>query len=197
MYPVAWAINADALADEFSMSSVYLQRLFRQAFKQPFGQKLVYTNDFLVGNIMNERYMGGYYFNMIKNHFNVITPEDGLKSFSQTSNRGGTYNCTCADQVVNQALESGMPVHGYVLVWHGWTPEWMTKGTRTEAENNLKNYITDVLAHYHGGIHFWDVVNEVMRDELFTADTARSWKRYLRTDTSWYSALGADYIGGI
>jgi len=30
-------INADALADEFSLSSVHLQRLFRQKFKKPIG----------------------------------------------------------------------------------------------------------------------------------------------------------------
>jgi endo-1,4-beta-xylanase len=256
-------INADALADEFSISSVHLQRLFKQTFKQPigayirsrklsksisdllhsslnvqdialeygfsyeqayilsfrrefgftpgdlrknrqlvkttpslqpFGQISMYKNNFLVGNIINERYMDDVYFDMIKNNFNVITPQNSLKPVSLTTNRGGVFNWTYADKMVDRTLENGIPVHGHVLVWHDWTPAWMTKGTKTEAEDNLKNYITDVLTHYHGRIHCWDTVNEAMRDGLSAADTARGWKKCLRTDAPWYCALGDNYV---
>ena len=256
-------ICADALADEFSLSSVHLQRLFKQEFKQPigayirsrklsasiadllysssniqdialeygfsyeqtyilsfrrkfgftpgdlrrnrqlvkttpplqlYGQKSVYKNYFPVGNIINEKYMDDVYFNVIKNHFNVITPENSLKPVSLTTNRGGAYNWAYADQMVNRMLENGIPVHGHVLVWYDWTPEWMTQGTRTEVEDNLKNYITDVLAHYHGRIHSWDVVNEAMENDLSAADAAGDWRKCLRTNVPWYRALGADYI---
>ena len=256
-------INADVLAEEFSLSTIHLMRLFKQAYKkpigtyirsrklsssigdllysglnvqdialeygfsyeqayilsfrrefgftpgdlrrnrqlvkttpplQPYGQKSVYKNDFLVGNIINEKYMDGYYFNVVKNHFDIITPENSLKPVSLTSSRGGAYNWVYADQMVNRTLENGIPVHGHVLVWHDWTPAWMTQGTRTEAEDNLKNYITDVLTHYHGRIHCWDVVNEAMRDGLSAADAAGDWKKCLRTDVPWYRALGASYI---
>jgi len=256
-------INADALADEFSLSSIHLQRLFKQTFKkpigtyirsrklsssigdllysglnvqdialeygfsyeqayilsfrrefgftpgdlrrnrhlvkttpplQPFVKKSIYKNDFLVGNIINDKYMDGAYFDMIKNNFNVITPQNSLKPVSLTSNRGGAYNWSSADQMVYRMLENGIPVHGHVLVWHDWTPEWMAKGTKTEAEDNLKNHITDVLKHYHGRINSWDVVNEAMRDGLSPAETAGDWKKCLRTDAPWYRKLGADYI---
>ncbi len=219
-------INADAIADEFSLSSVHLQRLFKQKFKKSIGtyirsRKLsasikdllysdlnilsialeygfsyeqayilsfkhefgftpgdlrrnkqlvrttpslqsyvhdsVYKNDFLVGNIINEKYMDDAYFDVIKSHFNIITPENNLKPASLTSNHGGAYNWSYADQMVNRALENGIPVHGHCMVWHDWTPEWMTKGTRAEVEDNLKIYITDVLTHYHGKIYSWDV----------------------------------------
>ena len=255
-------INADILADEFFMSSVHLQRLFRQTFKkpigkyirsrklsasikdllysdlnvqdialdygfsfeqayilsfrrefgftpgdlrrnrqlvkttpplQPFGQKSAYKNHFLVGNIINEKYMESVYFDVIKNNFNIITPENNLKPASITSNRGGSYNWSYADKIVNQSLENGMLVHGHVLVWHDWTPEWMTKGTRAEVEDNLKNHITDVLTHYQGKIHSWDVVNEAIRNSL-SAQDAKDWKKCLRTDNPWYRALGASYI---
>jgi len=138
--------------------------------------------------------MDGAYFDMIKNNFNIITPEYCLKPLSLTSNRGGAYNWSSADQMVYRMLENGIPVHGHVLVWHDWTPEWMAKGTKAEAEDNLRNHITDVLAHYHGRIHSWDVVNEAMRDGLSPAETAGDWKKCLRTDVPWYRALGADYI---
>jgi endo-1,4-beta-xylanase len=256
-------VNADTLADEFSMSSVHLQRLFRQAFNQtigtyirsrklsasigdllysglkinnialeygfgyeqtyilsfrrefgftpgdlrrnrqlvkttpplqPLGQRSLYKNHFLVGNIINKNYMDSSYFNIIKNHFDVITPENDMKPISLTTNRGGAYNWAYADQMVNRTLENSMPVHGHVLVWHQWTPAWMTKGTRAEVEDNLKNHITDVLTHFHGRIHAWDVVNEAMRDNLSAAETSGDWKKCLRTDAPWYSALGANYI---
>jgi len=256
-------INADALAEEFSLSAVHLMRLFKQTYKKPIGtyirsrklsssigdllysglnvldialeygfsyeqayiisfrrefgftpgdlrknrhlvkttpslqplvKKSVYENDFLVGNIINEKYMDGAYFDMIKNNFNVITPQNNLKPASLTTNRGGAYNWSYADQMVNKSIENGIPIHGHVLVWHNWTPEWMTKGTKPEVEDNLKNYITDVLAHYHGSIYSWDVVNEAMRDNLSAADTAGDWKKCLRTDTPWYRKLGANYI---
>jgi len=256
-------INADILADEFSLSSIHLQRLFKQTFKMPigtyirsrklsasigdllytglnvqdialdygfsyeqayilsfrrkfgftpgdlrrnrhlvrttppfqsFGQKSIYKNDFLVGNIINERYMDSAYFDVIKNHFNIITLENDLKPISVTSNRGGAYNWSYADQMVNKSLENGMSVHGHVLVWHDWTPEWITQGTRAEAEDNLKNYITDVLTHFRGRIHSWDVVNEAMMDKISAVDAAGDWKKCLRTDSPWYKALGADYI---
>ncbi len=138
--------------------------------------------------------MTGAYFDMIKSNFNIITPEDGLKPISLTSNRGGAYNWSYSDQMVYRMLENGIPVHGHVLVWHDWTPEWMTKGTKTEAEDNLKNHITDVLAHYHGRINSWDVVNEAIRDGLSPADAAGDWKKCLRTDAPWYRVLGAGYI---
>jgi len=255
-------INADILADEFSLSSVHLQRLFKQAFKkpigtyirsrklsasigdllysalnvqdialdygfsyeqayilsfkrefgfspgdlrknryfvrttpplQPFGKKSVYKNDFLVGNIINEKYMDDAYFDVIKNHFNIITPENNLKPVSVTSNRGGAYNWSYADKMVNKSLENGIPVHGHVLVWHDWTPEWMTKGTRAEVEDNLKNHITDVLTHYRGKIHSWDVVNEAVGNYLSVQD-AKDWKKCLRTENPWYRALGASFI---
>jgi len=255
-------INSDILADEFSLSSVHLQRLFKQTFNrsigkyirsrklsasikdllygglnvqdialdygfsyeqayilsfrrefgftpgdlrrnrqlvkvtppiQPFSRGSVYKDDFLVGNIINERYMDGAYFDVIKNHFNIITPENDLKPVTLTTNRGGAYNWTYADQMVNKSLENGMPVHGHVLVWHDWTPGWMTTGTRAEVEDNLKIYITDVLTHYHGRIHSWDVVNEAIRNCL-SAEDASDWKKCLRTDSPWYRALGASYI---
>jgi len=178
-------INADALADEFSLSSVHLQRLFKQTFKkpigtyirsrklsssiwdllysglnvqdialdygfsyeqayilsfrrefgftpgdlrrnrhlvkttpslQPFVKKSIYKNNFLIGNIINDKYMDDAYFGMIKNNFNIITPEYYLKPLSLTSNRGGVYNWSSADQMVYRMLENGIPVHGHVLV---------------------------------------------------------------------------------
>jgi len=153
----------------------------------------MYKNDFLIGNIINEKFMDGAYFDIIKNHSNIITLENDLKPASLATNRGGAYNWKYADQMVNRSLENGMSVHGHCLVWHDWTPEWMTKGTRAEVEDNMKTHITDVLKHYHGKIHSWDVVNEAVRNGV-SAEEAKDWKKCLRTDNPWYKVLGANYI---
>jgi endo-1,4-beta-xylanase len=160
----------------------------------PFGQTSIYKNHFLVGSIINEKYMDDDYFGIVRKHFNTVTPENNLKPILLTSNRGGAYNWAYADKIVNRMLENSIPVHGHVLVYHDVTPEWMTEGTKTEVEDNLKNYITDVLTHYRGRINSLDVVNEAMRDNLSAAETSGDWKKCLRADSLWYKALGANYI---
>jgi len=138
--------------------------------------------------------MDNSYFDVIKNHFNIITPENDLKPVSLAANRGGAYNWSYADQMIDRLEENGMPVHGHVLVWHDWTPEWMTKGTRAQVEDNLKNYITDVLTHFRGKISSWDVVNEAFRNFISEEEAEGDWKKCLYTDSPWYKALGASYI---
>jgi len=155
----------------------------------------LYHHDFLIGNVINERYMNNAHFDMIKSHFGVITPEDSLKSLVLASaNRGGAYNWDYADQMVNRMQERGVSVHGHVLIYHHQMRDWLASGTKAEAEDNLKNYITDVLTHYRGKIFSWDVVNEAMRDNLTAADAAGDWRNCLRTDAPWYKKLGAGYI---
>ena len=257
-------VCADALADEFSISSVHLQRLFKNAFNQTIGNYIrsrklsasikdllysglnvqdialeygfefeqtyiisfknrfgfppgdlrrnrhmvkttppyphsglrsLYHNDFLIGNIVDEQYMNDEHFNIIKGHFGVITPENNLKPvFLAPANRGGAYNWDQGDQMVNRILEKGLPVHGHVLVYSMQSRDWLASGTRAEAEDNLKNYITDVLTHYKGRIFSWDVVNEAMRDNMSAADAAGDWRKCLYDGAHWFQKLGADYI---
>jgi endo-1,4-beta-xylanase len=159
------------------------------------GLRSLYHHNFMIGNIINEHYMNDTHFSMIKNHFGVITPENGLKSlFLASDNRGGAYNWAYGDRLVNRMLEGGMQVHGHTLVFHRQMRDWLAVGTKAEAEDNLKNYITDVLNHYRHKIFSWDVVNEAFRDGLSTADAAGDWKDCLRADTPWYQKLGAGYM---
>jgi endo-1,4-beta-xylanase len=153
--------------------------------------KTIYENDFLIGNIINNRYLAGDYFELIKTHYNTVTAENDMKPDNLApKTKGGAYTWDTADRMVNAMLDNGIQVHGHVLVWHQQTPAWMTTGTRAEVEANLKNHINTVLAHYKGRVMAWDVVNEAMRDGLSVAD---HWKNCLRT-SPWFEALGPDYI---
>jgi endo-1,4-beta-xylanase len=157
--------------------------------------KSVYTN-FLMGNIIDTTYLTGKYFDLLKHHFNIVTPGNNLKpDLLAPSTRGGAYQWATADEMVNKMISNNIAVHGHVLVWHEQTPSWMTVGSREEVEATMKNYIATVLNHFKGRVNSWDVVNEAMRDGLSSANISGSWRNCVRNaQNPWYDALGADYI---
>ena len=157
--------------------------------------KAAYKNYFPIGNIIDSIYIGEPYFSLLKHHYSVVTPGNNLKpSYLAPDAKGGSYKWSEADLMVNKAIANGMNVFGHTLVWHRQTPEWMTQGTKAEAESNLKKYITDVMTYFKGRILEWDVANEIFRDDLSGVTATTDWKTCLRTDVPWYKALGADYI---
>jgi endo-1,4-beta-xylanase len=155
--------------------------------------KTAYKNDFLIGNIVDLTYSSGKYFELLKRHYNVVTPTVTYPVMLAPSVKGGAYQWTRADTVINLVRSNNIPVHGHILVWHEATPAWMTTGTRAEVEQNLKNHVNAVLTHFKGRIASWDVVNEAIRDDL--SSSAGDWKRCVRNSQNpWYDKLGADYI---
>jgi len=155
--------------------------------------KSAYKNDFLIGNIADITYSSGKYFDLLKHHYNVVTSTETYPLQLAPSVKGGSYQWTRADTVVNLVRSNNIPVHGHVLVWHEMTPAWMTDGTRAEVEQNLKNHVNAVLTHFKGRIASWDVVNEAMQDGL--SSVSGGWKNYVRNSQNpWYDKLGSDYI---
>jgi len=165
------------------------------------GLKDAYSSYFPIGNIIDSLYIDDPYFSLLKRHFSVVTPGNNLKpDYLAPNTKGGEYKWKEADKMTDKALANGFKVIGHVLVWHRQTPAWMTQGTGEEVKNNLEKYITDVMTHFKGRIFVWDVVNEAFRDDLSGVKDTTDWKTCLRTDknnygaSSWYGALGADYI---
>jgi endo-1,4-beta-xylanase len=158
--------------------------------------KSIYENDFLVGNVINKTYLSGKYFDLLKHHYNVVTPENNLKpSYLAPLRKGGSYQWEIADNMVNYMINNGIAVHGHVLVWHEQSPTWLTTGSKNQITENLKDYVTEVLTHFKGRIPSWDVVNEAIGDGLSNANAAGDWKKCVRTFRNpWYDTLGADYI---
>jgi len=157
--------------------------------------------DILIGNIIMPAYMSGPHFKLIKTHCDIVTPENALKpEYIAPAVKGGNYRWNTpqkpgssgADRMVDYMLENDIKVHGHVLIWHEQTPPWMWTGSKKEVKANLVKYIQDVLGHFKGRIHSWDVVNEAVRNGLSSVE---HWKQALSmSDNPWYSALGADYI---
>lgn len=160
--------------------------------------KSFYENDFLIGNITDETYMSGKYFDLFLHHYNSATSTGTYPIMLSQSK--GVYQWEAADRQVNLMLSNNIPVHGHILVWHESSPAWLTTGTRAQVEQNMKDYITAVLTHFKGRIHSWDVVNEAIRDNLSAAEVSGDWRRCVRDSRNqwyinpWYNRLGADYI---
>ena len=158
--------------------------------------KTVYKDYFLIGNIINNRYMTGEHNDLLVTHFNTVTAENQMKpDHLAPRERGGQYNWAPADNMVNEMLASNIAVHGHTLVWHSQTHAWMTEGTPAQVRQNLVNHINTVLAHYKGRVFSWDVVNEAIHDRINPGEQNNDWKTHLRNEESgWFKALGADYI---
>jgi len=167
--------------------------------------KTIFANYFKVGNIIDETYISGSYYDLLKYHFNSVSPDRNLlPAFLAPVNKGEAYQWTDADQIVNQAIRDNMEVHGKHLVWHNLTPAWMTEGTREEVIHNMNEYITTVLRHFNGRVSTWVVVNEAVRDGLTARDARGDWRNCLNDSQNrinihspqnrWFEKLGADYI---
>lgn len=102
----------------------------------------------------------------------------------------GTYNFGPGDEIVAYAEARGMVVRGHTLLWHSSAPEWFFAGDATSpgyaatVENRLITYVTDVVRHFAGKVHAWDVVNEVISDD----------STQLYRSSRWYQVLGPSYI---
>jgi endo-1,4-beta-xylanase len=136
---------------------------------------------------------------ILQKHFSSITAENVMKPDTIWPNAPGSGtqpaaspNFVPADQLVTFAAQNGIQLRGHTLVWHATTPTWLTTGDRTAVQQNLRNYITQVMQHFPN-VYAWDVVNEV------ASDTPNDPNPY-RTNSPWYQAYsqaggqGRDYV---
>ena len=160
--------------------------------------KDIYKNYFLIGNVINNKYMNdANQLNLLKKHFNIITAENDMKpNHLAPKERGGQYNFSPADRLINEMLDNGIKIHGHTLVWHNQTHAWMTEGTPAQVRQTLINHINTVLTHFKGKTVSWDVVNEAVLERINPGTDVNDWKNQLRkeTESGWYRAVGPDYI---
>ncbi|MGW4871909.1 endo-1,4-beta-xylanase [Streptomyces chartreusis] len=103
------------------------------------------------------------YVSTLNTEFNSVTPENEMK-WDATEGTRGTFTFGSADQVVNHAQSRGMKVRGHTLVWHSQLPGWVAGLGTADLRSAMNNHITQVMQHYKGKIHSWDVVNEAFQD---------------------------------
>jgi GH35 family endo-1,4-beta-xylanase len=129
---------------------------------------------------------------IIKRHFNSLTPENSMKpqSVHPAENR---WTFETADRLVEFCQANKMTIIGHTLVWHAQTPGWFFEGangqpvTREIAIERLRQHIRTEVGRYEGKIHGWDVVNEAI------SDRPKPDSENLR-DSPWFNAIGPDFI---
>ena len=152
--------------------------------------KEVFKNDFKIGAALNPRHFFEQDIRgveIVKTHFNTITPENVLK-WSLVHPEQGKYDFVAADRFVEFGERHGMFIVGHTLVWHNQTPRSVFEdGKRNPVDretllSRLREHIFTVVGRYKGRIHGWDVVNEALNQD----GTMRQ--------SPWFKIIGEDYL---
>ncbi|GAA3508602.1 endo-1,4-beta-xylanase [Actinomadura keratinilytica] len=104
------------------------------------------------------------YVTVLDREFTSVTPENEMK-WDATEPSRGSFNFGNADRIVNHAQSRGMKIRGHTLVWHSQLPGWVSGlPSANDVRSAMNNHINQVMGHYRGKIHSWDVVNEAFED---------------------------------
>jgi endo-1,4-beta-xylanase len=164
----------------FSSPKLFGQNTLKKAFKEYF----------LIGASLNQAQIfekDKIGINIVKAHFNTISPENILK-WEAVHPEPNRYNFESADRYVALGEKYGMFVIGHTLVWHNQTPKWVFQDSqgnlvkRNELLKRMREHIQKVVGRYKGKIKGWDVVNEALKED----GTLR--------DSLWLKIIGEDYI---
>lgn len=116
----------------------------------------------------------------------ALVPETALK-WSVLRPSQDRYDFRQGDWLADFAQQQRMTFRGHTLVWHDAIPGWLS--STIDSKNGMRlmtEHITNVVEHYAGRVHSWDVVNEAIRP----------WDgkpRNLR-ESLWLNNCGPDYV---
>jgi endo-1,4-beta-xylanase len=124
---------------------------------------------------------------LIANHFNSLSPENGLK-WERVHPEPDRYDFKFGDDFVALGEKIGAFTVGHCLVWHQQTPGWVFLSEKDEplVKDSLiarmEDHIEQVVGRYKGKIHGWDVVNEAFEED-------GSYR-----ESKWYKIAGKDFM---
>lgn len=128
--------------------------------------------------------------NLIKGHFNVVTPENCMKP-APIHPSEDTWRFERADALVKWCEENKLAVHGHTLVWHAQTSDWFFRdGDKAKVTQRLKDHIHTLVGRYKGKIQGWDVVNEAINDGGFGRGEPTENLR----NSQWVQKLGPEFL---
>lgn len=160
--------------------------------------KEIYKDYFMIGTIYTQRIDSGKDNELVKQHFNVITPENLMKP-EYMQRPQGIFNFGESDHMMSIAERDGLTVIGHTLAWHSQSGDFLGKinkegnpVTRDEAIQQLKDHIYGVAGQYKGQIYSWDVLNEAIDDNAkLPADG--DWTKCLRK-SQWTESIGPEFV---
>lgn len=160
--------------------------------------KEIYADYFMIGTIYTRTIDSGNDNALIKQHFNIMTPENLMKP-EYMQRPQGTFNFGESDHMMSIAERDGIKVVGHTLAWHGQSGDFLgitnkegNPVTRDEAIEQLKDHIYNVVGQYKGEIYSWDVLNEAIRDGAKLPENG-DWTQCLR-ETQWTRSIGPEYV---
>jgi endo-1,4-beta-xylanase len=176
----------------FVASTVCLILIILFAFQSQRERSLkdLFEDGFYIGAALNYEEVAGLEeraFPTLKQHFNSISPENGLK-WIEIHPKPDLYDFSFGDKYVALGEKLNAFVVGHTLVWHQQIPDWVFENTDGSSKNKaellstLESHIEQVMGRYRGKIHGWDVVNEAIEDN---GEFRKS---------KWYTIAGVDYI---
>ena len=115
----------------------------------------------------------------------IVTPMNALK-FDWLQPAKGRYVFAAADRIVDAARERGLLVRGHNLFWNDWPPAWLSSLSSDEVARVFDAHLDNVVPHFAGRLHSWDVVNEPFWLGKDKPGTFRP--------GAWFDALGPDYV---
>lgn len=126
---------------------------------------------------------------------NSITAENALK-WQATHPEKDKYTFEDGDFIVDWAISKGKRVHGHVLLWHQYPPNWLRnfEGDSAAFEVLMKEHITTVVKHFKGRITSWDVVNEAYDNKGLLRDKEANPNESWQNGSVWKQKLGNDFI---
>ena len=154
----------------------------------------IYKND-LTNSSLPETEAVGFQFNM-------LVAENDMKPEAYGGQNGRFSFTGDAEKIVRFATNKKMTMRGHCLVWNQQSPSWISSDggktndknwTREEALAIMKNHITNVMQHYKGKVHEWDVVNECLDDNQSSVRTNPEGYE-IKKNCVWQQAIGDDYV---
>lgn len=152
----------------------------------------------MLGTIYTQRIDYGADNELVKQHFNVITPENLMKP-EYMQRPQGTFNFGESDHMMEIAERDGFTVIGHTLAWHSQSGDFLgiknkegNPVTRDEAIQQLKDHIYGVAGQYKGRIYSWDVLNEAIADGTKLGADG-DWTKCLRK-TQWTESIGPEFV---
>lgn len=115
----------------------------------------------------------------------VITTDIALK-MSRVSPQPGPKHFEAADHLLAFCDLHRIAMRGHCLIWNEWVPAWIKSMSTAERRAFFDSYIEEVVTHYKGRLHSWDVVNE----PFWPGHHAPGGFRL----GPWYDAFGPDYV---
>lgn len=109
-------------------------------------------------------------YKIILKNFNTLVMENESKP-ENLHPKEDEYYFDKFDEFVDFCEDNDIVVRGHTLIWHSQCPDWFFKDGNEDASAELileriKEHVTTIVSRYKGRVSTWDVVNEVIGDDV-------------------------------